>query len=251
MSDNQQPDLEQWKDLFSTVDVSPKAFFPDDIYYPDEMRGLDVEKFLSFCQEVNEGNFLEDYEYPEFPLLNEQEFKQFELALNRKLPEGYRYYCQVFGTGGFGDLICIQCPDIRSIEKFLENSQSSLLACLDSFQYEEIPTDELEQLVENSLVFGDRDHLVIFIFDLNSYNDEDRSCDIYGLRFDCDDCYVRKVGRDFFKFIRDEIIGEGLRRFPELVPTDDEDLASNWFEYKGTTFMPFPRLEPPESEECS
>lgn len=244
MQDSSQLKLEKWKSLLLRIDINLEGIVCEKIYYPYKIRELDVYKFRSFYRDLSGESFEE-----ELSILNEQCINEFELALNRKLPEDYKYYCQVFGKGIFGiKNICIDCPDIGAINEYLGSSQGILEACLETYRFEGIADHEIEQLIENALIFGHGSDYLIFVFDLRSYDEEDKSCEIYGLKYDYSNSYIRKIGRNFFTFVRDSIVGEGLKReFPELIfplpVSEEESLARGECRYKGTTFTPIPKYD--------
>ena len=50
---------------------------------------------------------------------------------------------------------------------------------------------------------------MVFIFwDLRSYNNSDKSCDIYWANSDCFNGDIYKIGRDFYRFITELCLGE-------------------------------------------
>lgn len=201
--------IDKYKNLLHQLDLELECFSVGDLVYPDD----------SF-------------------ILNELQLINFENTAGFKLPQEFKEYCQVFGSGRFGlHGFVIDCPNFDDIEGHLGSNESMLASCQYSFKWS---IKELE-LLKNAYMFGRGNCDVSFIFDLRSYSEEDKSYDIYGLS--CGGSgVVYYLGRSFFEFVSEICIGERTKKeFPKLliVPFGmDENLSIN----KNTTFIPFPFL---------
>jgi len=198
--------LDKYRNLLNQLDLNLECFLLSELVYPND----------SF-------------------ILNELQLIDFENTACFKLPQEFKEYCQVFGSGRFGsDGFAIYCPDIENIEGHLGSNENILEACQHSFKWS---VKELE-LLNNAYRFGSGECYVSFIFDLRSYSEEDKSYDIYGIS--CDDGVIYFLGRSFFEFVSEICIGERTKKeFPELLIVSfdmDENLSTN----KNTTFIPFP-----------
>jgi hypothetical protein len=162
--------------------------------------------------------------------MSTQELLECERALGCPLPQAYREYCQVFGSGEFGPYqFRIRGQDSDSIKSWLFannqlNDGTSLV--IEAYRrYSDAPSPEVEQILNAGLHFGESidQNCVLFFFDLSSYQEVDQSCNIYCYyEHDCVEIY--DLGRDFFTFICDFCIGDRAEReFPKMI-TRLEDL---------------------------
>ncbi|MEG4506466.1 SMI1/KNR4 family protein [Microcoleus sp. F6_C2] len=150
-------------------------------------------------------------------ILTEVELSRVETEMHLILPADYKGFCQIFGSGIFGDFIAIRCP---SSDLF---SRSNLATKSIKEQIREYPSKnhewdrELESLLDSALMFGHDDRGNILFWDLRSYKESDRSYDIYWAKVDEFDDNIYKIGRSFFDFVCDFCLG--MKAF-ELLPEE-------------------------------
>jgi hypothetical protein len=231
---------ENWRELLLTLDINLKYFWGFDLIYPGRVSSLYDESLINFAKESEIGDFSQELE-----CLNETKLQEFELILGSKLPVEYRDYLKVFGSGKFGSGgIGIDSIDVE-VESSIRNSSAILYVCSESFEGAGELTQGIQDLLENSYLFGGGEAMLSFVFDLRSWRDEDESCDIYGIKnSDITCCY--KIGRKFSEFVRDACIANTLKnRFPDLVTIsefdeedqeEEEDIIARRIAYETTTF---------------
>lgn len=153
-------------------------------------------------------------------IVTNNQIELFEKKTNLTLPSEYKEYCQVFGSGEFGiTLFRIHKPDCFDVESQLISMQDQINACVNYANF----TDDQKQLFKSAYVFGQGSDYTFFIFDLKTYNSEDKSANIYGIS---EDETIYFIGRSFFEFVRDVCIGNKAQEcFPDLLlgvhPEDD------------------------------
>jgi SMI1-KNR4 cell-wall len=138
-------------------------------------------------------------------VLSSQELQAFEIENDISLPNGYKEFCQVFGSGVFENKIRIYCPpqieETRNFISLLDNDLGNLRR-LPDFQAEK--AEEISKLFGNLLAFGGTWDADIFLWDLSSGNLDDSDFDIYVIdldSFESDGGVVKLVGRNFYSFI--------------------------------------------------
>ena len=68
---------------------------------------------------------------PKMHTITEAQLEQFESLAAFALPQEYKEYCQVFGTGEFGiTLFNIRCPDYLKVAEHLISLQDCINACV-------------------------------------------------------------------------------------------------------------------------
>lgn len=168
-------------------------------------------------------------------LRDEEAFRLFEEKAGMALPEGFREYCQVFGSGAHSREFFIFCPcspgekgdllsfGLRSLESYKAEVVYEInhsLAGHPASDYDKMRW--LEGLLENAFPFATDGFAEVFVWDLNSYSRADGSYDIYRVGMDelADACLV---GRDFYRFVSEfiyehKIDGVPLKnnRYPEV-----------------------------------
>ncbi|MGB8689037.1 MAG: SMI1/KNR4 family protein [Microcoleus sp.] len=228
--------LTKWQLLLSKLDLclgSLGDFEPP--IYPHRVSSFNEDELVDFAFRTKEI-------WPKGSLstLTEDQLQKFESEVGFILPQGYREFCQVFGAGRFGwDGFFVNCPDVDDIEGHLGENESLLESC----KYNDISewSSEIKELLNNAYLFGGGGGLVAFIFDLRTYREEDRSCDIYGV--DSSNNFICHLGRDFFEFIRDICIGDRAKEeVPELLLGGSSDFDKNSLFYRKTTFFLFRSL---------
>lgn len=174
--------LDSWQNLFAQVEiVEPNA----------EDYGISQTDFQNDVMSIEECNFFER-----------------EMGIN--LPDPYKEFCQVFGSGCFGrEFIAIQCPS----DFWLNSSNPSKLDCIrHSIEHSSqtaANNKELIKLINSAFVFGGYDYFTVF-WDVRTYKHEDNSCDIYWALDECFQGEIFRVGRDFSEFIQEFCLGNAL-----------------------------------------
>ena len=180
------------------------------------------------------------------------EVKRLEVELGVIFPVGYKEYCEVFGAGELGGFIRVFCPCFTDVPEQARNTTFTLGSLQGSGGLEALEqeldweTDRqikghsrvdgtrlslLKRILSQAFAFGDDPNAHIYMWDLTSYNDSDRSCDIYMVPTDDLDG-TRLVGRDFFEFVHDFCLGS---KASEVLPPR----FSFHEEFTGKTFLRF------------
>lgn len=176
---------------------------------------------------------------------NEEHLLEFEDRAGFVLPQGYKEYCQVISSGIFG-------PHWFRIDK-LDAPEVHLASTSNAKSTYEIYNGELPLEVKDLLDAGFRfgagvEFYLLFFFDLRSYQEIDKSYDMYAL-CERDIVYIYNLGRDFYSFIYDICIGSRAEKdFPAMVFREedlDEDTRESRKEdmeneplYRPFTFCP-------------
>jgi len=144
-------------------------------------------------------NSLEHIIDDEIEVLTEQEFLEVESALGVLFPLEYRKFCQVFGSCVLGEWIRIECPNLETYSYnaglYTYNRDLSKLMLYPHY----------DRLLGSCYVFGSNTSSLDILFDMQSYSEIDKSCDIYWT--DAPDCIV-KIGRDFYEFVSEFCLGD-------------------------------------------
>lgn len=170
-------------------------------------------------------------------LATETELLEFEKRTGIILPAGYKEYCQVFGEGQIGNaVIDIHIPYCygKFLLEFYTKEEKKILALYDAdTMYDENRLNNfrtLKKLLSSGLVFASICKSQSFLWDLNTYSDDDKSYDIYGMSYhgfvSC------KLGRDFFRFVCDYCLG--MKKYDDIpleFQLEDEDIA--WIFHDG------------------
>ena len=172
---------------------------------------------------------------------NVDEIYTFEKNTGIKLPADYKEFCQVFGTGQFGNYVNIYCPNINVSEIYLNAIKLDIQAIKDNInsylftkkhKKGDVKFDLIEELINSSFVFGDNVVSDVFFWDLRTFRDSDKSYDIYMANSDCCDGDIYKIGRDFYDFIYNFCLGmKCFEILPETMHPSHEDIRY--------TFTPF------------
>jgi hypothetical protein len=165
---------------------------------------INLQKWTSLLAELEVGKFGGE-------IFTEEQLSDFESQYNIILPIEYKEYCQVFGTGQFGEFMDIVCPSNRLIE-VSNNLLNSIRSAADDIpksraNYLAISIDAIMDLLDSAFVFGGYDDSIV-LWDLRTYQEDDHSYDIYWALSEDFMGDIYKVGRSFFEFIRDFCLGE-------------------------------------------
>lgn len=155
-------------------------------------------------------------------LFTEDELIESEAKLGFILPAAYKEFCQVFGSGSFGDFIEILCPTFDTVASStygIEAMKSSRVM-LSISQKENIDTNSILALLDSAFTFGGNDAYTA-LWDLRTYGEIDQSYDIYWTLSSIYPGENYLVGRDFFEFVRDFCLGE---KPYEVLPEDTQPL---------------------------
>lgn len=171
-------------------------------------------------------------------LATEAEILAFEKRTGIILPAGYKEYCQVFGEGQIGnaviDIHIPYCYNQWQLECYTKLEKETLeFHDADTMYYDEKKRNNfrtIKKLLNSGLVFATICKSQSFFWDLNTYSDDDKSYDIYGMSYygfvSC------KLGRDFFRFVCDYCLG--MKKYDDIpleFQLEDEDIA--WIFHDG------------------
>lgn len=118
--------LTKWRSLLSQFDLSLGSFGVP--IYPHRVSTLKKSELEYFASQ--EGLI---WSKGSLSTLTEDQIQKFESEVGLILPQGYREFCQVFGSGKFGsDGFFIDDPDIDDIEGHLGENESLLESCKNS-----------------------------------------------------------------------------------------------------------------------
>jgi hypothetical protein len=159
-------------------------------------------------------------------ICTDEQLSAFEQERSIILPNDYKEFCKIFGTGSVGDWLLIFCP---GYDRLISGQEDLLLT---SNYIRRSPSDALDVdqqkigLLENGFVFGDDSGSRLLVWDLRSYSEQDFSYDIYWVLWDSPDSEIleediKLVGRSFFDFVRTVCYGS---RIGELYPDEQVDI---------------------------
>lgn len=160
------------------------------------------QNFLSQLQLINSGCEITDL----------ADLLRFEIHHNIILPQEYKEYCQVFGTGrlGYGMHIYTLTP---YLVKHSEETLATLIEDLELFPSNDVVRDQsLKNLLQAGFVFADDSGAHVALWDLRTYRNEDKSYDIYWVDIDLVSDADR-IGRSFFEFVSDFCLGKSPYEF--------------------------------------
>ena len=162
-----------------------------------------------------------------------EELEEYERRIGITFPLGYKEYCSVFGKGMFGDRwIIVDCPELVNLEPQMTSNRD----ILDSWSTDEEFTG-ISSKIDTGYLFGSAQQ-ALFFFDMETYREEDKSCDIYGININANIC---NFGRDFYTFISEYCLGKkALEDFPDLV----EDITPPGRSVEETLQPTFEALQP-------
>jgi hypothetical protein len=169
--------------------------------------------------------------------LSSAELSRIEDENDLIFPDEYKAYCQVFGDGIFDSTeFQISPPHPLNFDRYLISKKIELEACQDSYPW----SDNCLDLLGNAYALGYGAGDVQFMFDLRTYNNVDRSADIYGVA--CYGGYIHSFGRDFFAFINDYCIGQKAELdCPQLLEHIPSDSSSSSPQSRRNCFISLPR----------
>lgn len=131
----------------------------------------------------------------------------FEEYLGFTLPVAYQEFCHIFGTGRFGDIINLECPDweyIKYQNDAIKNIKNDVEEAPFTNQEEK---NEYLNLLNSCFMFGSNDWICIAIWDLRTYSPIDDSYDIYWIDIETFGNNFFRIGRNFYEFIHDFCLG--------------------------------------------
>jgi len=168
----------------------------------------------------------------------EEELLAFESETNIILPDEYKSFCQIFGSGGFGNYININCPYLQISNYYNDKSyggKNTLSGLIRTNNPSTISdTMSFYNLLHNGFYFGTRDTSDLFFWDLRTYSEIDKSYDIYITRNQIyyDERLVYKICRSFYQFVVEFCLGT---KSYEILPPDlyclPEDLTLTFFPF--------------------
>lgn len=143
-------------------------------------------------------------------IFSEEELRNAEAKAGFVFPLEYKRFCQVFGTGMFGQFIGISCPTdywLESSRVQLEAIRYDILNLSSNEQSQIMNMDPILELLDAAFIFGDDSGAHVALWDLRTYSESDLSYDIYWMASDEFDGNIYRIGRNFFEFVRDFCLG--------------------------------------------
>jgi len=157
-----------------------------------------------------------------------EKLARFEVDSGILLPEDYKSFCQIFGSGQFGDGMSISCPmndevELEILRSVLEDEFDSELGYRIA-RDESLNRDSIRELLNTIFSFGGSGNTDIVMWDLRTYCDEDKSYDIYMSRVDTFPG-ICKVGRSFSEFVETFCLGiRAFNHFPDWTHPNPQNL---------------------------
>ncbi|MGG6263753.1 SMI1/KNR4 family protein [Leptolyngbya sp. AN03gr2] len=172
-----------------------------------------LERWKSLLEQVEVKLNTLAFNLTTLTIVSAEDLAIFESLLNIMLPLGYKEFCQTFGEGSFGQgFICIDCPNVEHFKIQAKSNTEIIEACKSSFR--EAPLTQA--LLNHAYLFG-LGSGTLLVFDLNTYESNDRSYDIYAIDENGD---AHQIGRDFYNFVTNFCLGTELEtKFPLLAST--------------------------------
>lgn len=192
-----------------------------------------------------------------FLLCSAEDIDETEKDLGFKFPGGYKEYSSIFGSGSLGigempDEFRIYCPCCPQNQFDIRETGYNLIGL--KLDLEATGLSEADErakiayhLLENGYAFADTPGADVFFWDLSSYRDDDQSYDIYWKADENSDA-IKLVGRDFFEFVVNFCLGNGLETiyseaddgafvlpeseekfFSGFVPYEENNNSQEWF----------------------
>jgi SMI1-KNR4 cell-wall len=145
-----------------------------------------------------------------------EQFNYFEKKFKINFPEEYKEFCQIFGTGLFQSTFSIYAPSDYLLSH--QNLISLVIKNISQFPSNNPQEDERKiDLLSHSFIFGCDGGSYMFIWDLNTYCDVDKSYDMYWVLWDSPsdlfDQEFKFLGRSFFDFIKNILLTPKIYEF--------------------------------------
>jgi len=146
-------------------------------------------------------------------IMTEEDLNHFEAQSKIRLPPDYRDFCQIFGSGMFGDYMRIRCPYIQEQEEKITLIREAIVSPSEGVLSTENQS-LIQDLINHSFIFGDNHNSEYVLWNLNTYREDDKSYDIYLMTLYPINSYF--LCRSFFEFIRDYCLNiKMLEIFPQ------------------------------------
>jgi len=137
----------------------------------------------------------------------QEELEFFENETGIIFPVGYKEFCQVFGTGCFGNLISIYCPNLNLSNTFLRGIKDDITGSPEPEHEKRMSRESLINLLDSGFIFGSEPSSISIFWDMNSYHESDQGCDIYWANTEDFSGDIYQIGRDFYEFITEFCLG--------------------------------------------
>ena len=151
-------------------------------------------------------------------IFSSSQLADFEAITDIMLPQEYKYFCQIFGSGRFGDIVTIYTP---SLSRFDRSKQLIDIVKQQIKEYpskEKIKDEKLSNWLDSTLLIGDDDRGNIAVYDLASFDNSKKTYDIYWIQIDDFNDEIFKISSDFFDFVNDFCLGNKQYDFlPEYI----------------------------------
>lgn len=165
-----------------------------------------------------------------------EELNEFETEEGIIFPIGYKEFCQVFGSGCFGDFISIFCLNATFSNDCLDVIKNDITTFLDRRHEKMMSKESLLDLLDSGFVFGREPSSISIFWDLGSYDELDKSCNIYWANSEDFSRDIYKICRGFYEFVTDfcledksyEIIPEREWRAKEAIQSTFTRVKPMW-----------------------
>lgn len=161
--------------------------------------------------------------------VGQSEISNFEAKTGIILPDEYKNYYQVFGSGRFGDSVSIHYVSPYLVEvskKFVELIKQEIK---DYPSKNELRDRELINWLNSILIFGSDDRGNIAAWDLSSFDRSKNAYDIYWIRQEHFEDEIYKISSDFFEFVNDFCLGKQSFNFlPEYMRIEPCDSFTSY-----------------------
>ena len=167
-----------------------------------------MQKWLNLLQNINLTG-----EASRKAIVSQLQLSNFETETGIILPSEYKEFCQLFGSGRFGDLVVIYYPSVYLIE-----NTKVTIDVIKRQMKRDTSRDNLEDRkkinwLNNLLVFGGDDRGNVAVWDLNSFDELNKTYNIYWIQIDDFHDEIYKISSNFFDFINNFCLGKKTFNF--------------------------------------
>ena len=183
-----------------------------------------MQKWLYLLQNINLTE-----EVSEQVIVSQLQLSNFETKTGIILPSEYKNFCQVFGSGRFGDLVVIYYPSL-----YLIDNTKIIIDVIKQQINEHSSRDKLEDKkkinwLNHILVFGGDDRGNVAAWDLNSFDKLNKTYNIYWIQIDDFNDEIYKISSNFFDFINNFCLGKQSFDFlPEYMRIDPCNIFTSY-----------------------
>ncbi len=140
-------------------------------------------------------------------IISQLQLFNFEAETGIILPAEYKNFCQIFGSGMFGDLVSIHYLSsslVQASTKAIEIVKQQIKKYPSKNKLQD---KKLINWLNSLLIFASDDRGNIAAWDLKSFDELKNNYDIYWIQIDDFNDEIYKITSDFFDFINDFCLG--------------------------------------------